>query len=493
MRNVLLIVNSGEQSWDKLPAHLATPARELLLGRSVEFSDFFAASPTSSPALAALLTGQHGPASGVTDAADRGLIATPLAPNSTTLASVMRDGGWHTAFFGDWPLSSWYRPKSRNDLLHDHGFGWCELTSDGGNAGLADLLTTRAATRWLATRAPTLSQPWLAVVRLHATAAVTEETLRDDALRSDSLDPSALATKSGATAVDAHKVTRRIARSGVGGARINDELSARLANRYDAAIESSDQRLGELLEAVAASGARSSTIVVYTSDCGTLLGQHGQIGQGPFIYDEAIRVPLFIDCPGAPGAVASEQLMSAVDVMPTILSLAHLPPYARIVSPGYSMARSVYAPASKGPRQRSQGGALVTHSALSTISQQFAAASDPTDGSKLGTIAAAIETARKQQRGLLRGVVTKRQKAARYFAPSDHHTPADLSELRRRNDLEAYNRHRDPAEERNIADARIPDAELLAELNGRINTLVAEEIGGDNGDYLPGPRFLWRS
>ena len=488
LRNVLLVINSAEQSWDRLSSGLNVPARERMLSRAVEFRDFNAACPTPTPALAALLTGRHGPTTGVTDDCGIPILGTALDPEVPTLASVMREAGWHTAFFGDWPLSMPVRPRHRNDLLHDHGFGWCELSGLSGNRALADRLTTHAAATWLSTRATTLVQPWLAVVRLGATAAVTATPPLLDTSPGDPGRP----TMRQPNTVAAHRTARHISRRVVGWPRADEQLHRQLTADYESAIETSDQRLGDLLDAMEASGGRSRTIVIYTSDCAPMLSRHGQVGPGPFTYNDVVNVPLLIDDPAAPGAVAVDPIMSGVDLMPTILSLARLPSTALDSLPGYAMSRIVSAPRSKGPPERRQGGALITHSPLSTISEEMARATHTTEGGMMQTAAALVSASLGKNRGLYRAAVTRRYKVARYFAPNEHHTPRDAAELTRRNDVEIYNRHRDPEERRNLANKAQPDPELYAELNAKLNTLVADEIGDDDGCSLPGPCFLWR-
>ena len=85
-----------------------------------------------------------------------------------------------------------------------------------------------------------------------------------------------------------------------------------------------DQNVGRLLETLRQTRAAEDTIVVFTSDHGDMLGSHGLDFQGvPF--EEAARIPLLIRYPRAiRGGRSNDMLISNVDLMPTLLSLAGL-------------------------------------------------------------------------------------------------------------------------------------------------------------------------
>ena len=74
------------------------------------------------------------------------------------------------------------------------------------------------------------------------------------------------------------------------------------------------------------SGLRESTLVVFSSDHGEMLGDHGLLLKGPMMYEGAVRVPLIMRWPGvlARGARRAE-LVSLVDLCATFLDAAGLP------------------------------------------------------------------------------------------------------------------------------------------------------------------------
>jgi arylsulfatase len=95
---------------------------------------------------------------------------------------------------------------------------------------------------------------------------------------------------------------------------------------YYAMIELIDDNLGRLLDALAESGQREDTIVIFTSDHGEMLGDHGLLLKGCRFFDGLVRVPLVMSWPGHfPGGVVSDALVELTDLAPTLLDAAGLP------------------------------------------------------------------------------------------------------------------------------------------------------------------------
>jgi arylsulfatase A-like enzyme len=92
---------------------------------------------------------------------------------------------------------------------------------------------------------------------------------------------------------------------------------------YYGMISCMDKYVGRILDKLADLDLVEDTIVVFTSDHGHFFGQHGLIRKGPFHYEDMIRVPLIVRCPGlVPAGKRSNALQSLVDLAPTVLSLA---------------------------------------------------------------------------------------------------------------------------------------------------------------------------
>ena len=95
---------------------------------------------------------------------------------------------------------------------------------------------------------------------------------------------------------------------------------------YWAMCEHIDHHVGRILAALDATGQREDTIVIYTSDHGELLGDHGQLPKGPFLYDCSLRVPLILRWPGRwDGGRRLDGLVELVDLAPTLAPACALP------------------------------------------------------------------------------------------------------------------------------------------------------------------------
>jgi arylsulfatase A-like enzyme len=86
-----------------------------------------------------------------------------------------------------------------------------------------------------------------------------------------------------------------------------------------------DARIGRLLDVLDQTGQRENTLIVFTSDHGEMLGDHGIYLKGPYFYEQGIRVPLIVTWPGRVEARRSAALVELVDLAPALLEAAALP------------------------------------------------------------------------------------------------------------------------------------------------------------------------
>ena len=94
---------------------------------------------------------------------------------------------------------------------------------------------------------------------------------------------------------------------------------------YNAHISAVDDEIGRLMKKVDDLGLAQDTILVYSSDHGSMMGSHG-LGSKRQPYEESIRVPFLIRWPGlVPAGVAPDSLFGTIDIMPTLCSLAGIP------------------------------------------------------------------------------------------------------------------------------------------------------------------------
>jgi arylsulfatase A-like enzyme len=100
-------------------------------------------------------------------------------------------------------------------------------------------------------------------------------------------------------------------------------------DRYDSNVRHTDNALGRVLSGLDQTGQRHRTVVVVFGDHGEEFLEHGQHFHGKTLYDEVVRVPWVIQVPDMGSRVVADPV-SLVDLMPTLLELAGLPPVAGI-------------------------------------------------------------------------------------------------------------------------------------------------------------------
>jgi uncharacterized sulfatase len=87
-----------------------------------------------------------------------------------------------------------------------------------------------------------------------------------------------------------------------------------------------DQEVGHVLEALDRLGIAENTLVLFSTDHGHFLGQHGLIAKGAFHYEDMLRIPMIVRYPGVvPSGVRSAALQCQVDWPVTFLRAAGIP------------------------------------------------------------------------------------------------------------------------------------------------------------------------
>ena len=96
---------------------------------------------------------------------------------------------------------------------------------------------------------------------------------------------------------------------------------------YWAMCDLIDIEVGRMLDALKETEQYEDTIVIFHSDHGEMLGDHGIYLKGPFFYECAIHVPLIISWPGHIGSGVVPGIVELMDLPETILELCSLPSY----------------------------------------------------------------------------------------------------------------------------------------------------------------------
>lgn len=92
---------------------------------------------------------------------------------------------------------------------------------------------------------------------------------------------------------------------------------------YYGAVAMADYEIGRILDTLEASGQAENTIIVFSTDHGDQLLEHGLEGKNVF-FESSVHIPLMISYPGAVRPRRHQELVETVDVVPTLLELAGL-------------------------------------------------------------------------------------------------------------------------------------------------------------------------
>ena len=94
---------------------------------------------------------------------------------------------------------------------------------------------------------------------------------------------------------------------------------------YDEKIQRADAEFKKFLDAYGSFNVKHKTIFIISADHGEEFYEHGNIDHGHSLYDELLRVPLFIILPGMKQGIRINSQVRSIDLMPTILDLLGVP------------------------------------------------------------------------------------------------------------------------------------------------------------------------
>ena len=107
---------------------------------------------------------------------------------------------------------------------------------------------------------------------------------------------------------------------------VTEEEILRARASYWALVSRMDGMIGQILAALKENGLDDNTLIMYTSDHGDMLGEHGLWWKHVF-YEESVRVPLILSWPGViPAGQRCERVVSALDGTASLVDAAGAPP-----------------------------------------------------------------------------------------------------------------------------------------------------------------------
>jgi arylsulfatase A-like enzyme len=528
--NILFVLVDQEHFFPTWP--FPVPAREAIKKKAVTFLNHQAASCVCSSARSVVYTGQHIQHTGIADNLNY-IWQRDLSTKIKTIGHRLTELGYHAAYQGKWHLSATmdlndkpvdaplldYRKTMQSYGFQDF-FGVGDLI-DGTLGGYKyDDGTLATAVTWLRTEAQTLRtkvQPWYLAVNLvnpHDTmyfdSDIGTENIQgkrhalpiarapDDELYRATWDAVPLPPNRhqpfdapGRPRAQLHY--QQSIDLLVGQWPDEDRRWRGLRNYYFNAIRDCDAKVERLLAALEHNGMAQNTIVVFTADHGELGGSHQMRGKGTNTYRQQNHLPLMIVHPGLPGGKECQAITSQLDLTPTLLALT-------------GKDAATVARASEGLRGRDFSALLRNPDAAapkavrpaSLFNFDMLSYSDPKWAAMtIDTRAFRTKPPEQQQailaghppdfrnRTAIRSIFDGRYRFSRYFSPVAFNTPKTMEELLAKNDLEVYDLEADPDEMANLALDAKKNGELILALSQVTNERIADEVGIDDGSFLP--------
>jgi arylsulfatase A-like enzyme len=111
--------------------------------------------------------------------------------------------------------------------------------------------------------------------------------------------------------------------------RLTTTMQGYMRESYQQRLESLlavDESVGEIMQALTASGELANTVVLFTSDNGWMMGEHRIHAGKTVVYEPSTRVPLIVRGPGFPAGTTRQQLVANIDLAPTFADIANATP-----------------------------------------------------------------------------------------------------------------------------------------------------------------------
>jgi arylsulfatase A-like enzyme len=324
--NIIFIL-TDDQRWDALGAAgnriIKTPNLDRLAAQGVLFTNSFDTTPVCYASRATLLTGQFNRRHGV-DSFEEQLSSAAFA---RTYPVLLRQSGYYTGFVGKWGLGG--------ELPADAFDEWAGFAGQGSYFEPGDPRhLTRRQGEQAAAFVKTAREPFLLTVAFkapHVQDGGCSCTLPIDPVDEHLYDRVRIPTPRTATEA-AFQALPAFLRASEGRVRWHDQVATPEAAQswtkdYYRLITGMDREVGRIVAALAKRGVRERTLIVFASDNGLLIGEHGLTGKW-LMYEESIRTPLLVSWPGLPARRLGKKVSAMalnVDVAPTLLDAAGVP------------------------------------------------------------------------------------------------------------------------------------------------------------------------
>ena len=303
-------LENGNSSVARFP-WIESPNLDRLASQGIRFRNAFVVTALCAPSRAAFLTGCYGHINGVIDN------HTPFSTESTTHASLMRQAGYKTAYIGKWHMGSQSGKRPGFDFSASFiGQGIyfdCPVEVDGvktATQGWVDDVSTEYALEFIRQNKDRPFSIVLGYKTCHGPFTPPERTAKD-------YSDAQARVVSNLTTPAIYKDDRTI--KPIEGESVPTNLG------MFRGLKAIDQNVGKLLDQLDRFGLTQNTVVVYSSDNGYYLGEHG-LGDKRTAYEESMRIPMLVRYPKQiPAGIKSDAMALNIDLAPTFLDLAGIP------------------------------------------------------------------------------------------------------------------------------------------------------------------------
>ncbi|MFW6286452.1 MAG: sulfatase [Candidatus Sumerlaeota bacterium] len=323
--------------------NIETPNLDRLAGKGVLFTQCYSNDPVCGPFRGSLMTGQYTSRCGVTRN------GAPLPGGVTTFAEAFNAAGYQTSWVGKWhlggggngPIPEELRGGFQNFIGYQcyNGFydNVCFYDEEGEEHRFdkhrTDVTTDLAIERLEAMAAG--EKPFMLMMSYQAPHYPEQPAPEYAILYKDK----EIHHRPNVREVDPYTQTYsppspKPAENDPDYQRYGANLDEYI-RLYNAMCTQIDANVGRLIDTLDRLGVSDETMIFFTSDHGDMQGSHG-LKNKCLPYEESAGIPFIAYVPGLPGGRVSDALVSGIDMMPTCLELAGLPPVESV--DGWSFA-----------------------------------------------------------------------------------------------------------------------------------------------------------
>lgn len=308
---------------DRLGSYGGTPGLTPTLDRfakeAVRFETARAQSSWTRPAVASLFTGLTPVRHGATDVESR------LPAEVQTLAELLKERGYRTGYVTA-------NGNTTAAFGFDQGFDFFRWLHGQNEHQKVRWRAVHAAAREFFDRLPAAT-PYFLVLHTVETHAPYLPSPRHRARWAAAADP---------------QLGERPTLVGLPERGPAEEVVRQVRALYDAEAADADEGFADLLAELERRGRRADTSIVFLSDHGEELFDHGNVEHGRTLFEEQLRVPMLWSLPGETGSRSVATAIDQIDFVPTLLELAGLPAMPEL--PGRSFAAALLGGEPPAPR-----------------------------------------------------------------------------------------------------------------------------------------------